>query len=831
MLSISKPKTAAGAVAYFSAHLVEVDSTNPDEDYYTAEGSPGHWVGTGASALGLDGKINSRDFAAALLGQDPRSGDGLVQGAGKESRRAAWDLTFSAPKSVSAIWGVDDSQRDAIQAAHDAAIEQAMRVLQSEAIQARRGKGGIERESAKLVAAKFDHGTSREQDPQLHSHVVLANLGQRADGSWGGIDAMPFLKRQKMLGTRYRVHLADQLQQMGYQIERDKQSFRIVGVPADLEKAWSKRRRQIVNQMADLGTTGVKSAEKAALDTRQKKESVNQKALHERWQREAAEHGLDLETLDDLTSVWEHAPDEVLAKDAMPEPAELWQELTQHASTLSEVQLRAAVLERAQGVLSVKDAERYFDNLVADQSQTVALRDGKGERRYTSREMFQIERSLAISAAKRAHESHGVSHQAISAAFKDAPTLSPEQRAMVSHVTTGAGVVAVQGMAGTGKSYALGAAQTAWNADGKNVIGAALAGKAASELESGSGIKSQTLFSLLRELDPEHVETINGEVISASDQPARTLSSNDIIVLDEAGMVGSRQMKRLLDIAERQGAKVVLVGDTRQLQPIDAGGAMRAITNEIGAAELKGIRRQSKAWERSAIHQLADGDAGEALQAYKAHDRLHTDNKTIEDARVQTVLAWMADMDMDGGSIMLAATRADVRELNLIARDNLFRHTVDSRHVTINGDDFIEGERVLLTRNNKSIGVSNGDLGLIQGITEEGHLVVQVDGHEATVTIDPDEYDHIQYGYAITTHKAQGATVDHAHVLLDGNLSGREWSYVAGSRAREETHFYSTEELAAELDQTMSRSRQQDIVDDYEIDKQPTRERGYEMEM
>lgn len=807
MLSISNVKTAGGAVSYFADHLVTegvTNNANATEDYY-AHDEPGQWLGGGADKLGLRGQVDAKDFARMLLAVD-QNDQPIVIGGGVADRRAGWDLTFSAPKSVSVLWAVADEQtHDAIEQAHVLAVETAMAWLESSGgIAARRGKGGAELESAALVAARFDHGTSREQDPQIHSHCFVMNLAQRQDGSWGAIQSKEFFSRKMAAGALYRSALADQLQQIGFGIERDKKSFAVIGVPDQLQQEWSTRRGQVLAEMAAHGGRTAKSAEAAALNSRRGKEEIEQHLLLDRWKQQAAEHDFSAQTVSDLQRQKHHRPE------PMPTTSELWRELTQQASTISERQLEAAIFEKSQGVLSPLAAQQFLNDFVRD-SETVILRDATGNRRFTSREMLELEQSIISNAQQRQNENSAIAETHVTEALAAVPSISDEQREMVEHITGNGGVMVVEGMAGTGKSFALGVARQAWESAGKNIIGSALSGKAAEGLESGSGIQSQTLHSLLYELNPDPV---------TGQQAKRSLTARDVIVLDEAGMVGSRQMAELLGLAEQAGAKVVLVGDSRQLQPIDAGGAFRGLSKNLGAARLTDIRRQKAVWHREAVTALSEGDAGRALTAFADHGLLQTGGD--RQATISKMVAtWRQDLiqnhDNDSSSLMLAGTRADVAAINRAARAAI-ADQLTGETTTINGHKFQSGDRILFTKNSKRIGVKNGTLGTVLHSLDGGKMAVLLDDVGRTVIVDGEQYDSVQHGYAVTVHKSQGATVDRAYVLAHESMSGQEWSYVAASRSRDETTIFADSELISELDLTMARSQAQDLTTDYQLE-------------
>ena len=397
--------------------------------------------------------------------------------------------------------------------------------------------------------------------------------------------------------------------------------------------------------------------------------------------------------------------------------------------------------------------------------------------------------------------------------------MSDEQRRFVEHVTSDCQVAAGVGMAGTGKSFALRAGNAAWQAAGHEVVGCALAGKAAAGLEEGSGIKSQTLHSLLAELDSGN----------------RTLSSKSVVVLDESGMVGVHQMSSLVEHVSKAGAKLIMVGDSRQLQPVEAGAPFRQICEKIGAAELSDIRRQHNEADRTAVKQLAAGRAAEALDFFKSEGRLKVASTRKETMR-DMVSDYLRQRDPlhPGESLMIAATRSETHKLNSLARQLLGEQlgpgtTVETPH---GPREFCEGDRVLFTRNSKSLGVKNGTLGTLERVEigrDAPTFRVRLDDGN-TIQFQPGEdwkagqYSDLDHAYCVTAHKSQGATVDRAYVLSPDGMGGREWAYVALSRHRDEAHLYAAADQVEDLADMLSQERQAvaalDHSLDHEIDEQ-----------
>jgi conjugative relaxase-like TrwC/TraI family protein len=287
--SISARGGVQAALGYY-AHLGQ-------DDYYLRDGEPpGGWAGEGAARLSLAGPVSKSEFEAALKGIDPKTGERLAALGGRlQDHAAGWDMTFSAPKSVSVLWALSE-QRDrmTIETAQRAAVATATRYLERTAASARRGKGGATREpTAGLLMATFDHHTSRELDPQLHSHVFIFNLAPRKDGTWGAIVSHELYKAQKRAGAEYRFGLAHELERAGYAIERSADSFRVALIPRHVERAFSKRRQAIEAAAAEHGYRSPKGMELAALRTRQAKRDVHRDALFDAWRAEARDLGFE----------------------------------------------------------------------------------------------------------------------------------------------------------------------------------------------------------------------------------------------------------------------------------------------------------------------------------------------------------------------------------------------------------------------------------------------------------------------------------------------------------------------------------------------------------
>jgi Ti-type conjugative transfer relaxase TraA len=470
------------------------------------------------------------------------------------------------------------------------------------------------------------------------------------------------------------------------------------------------------------------------------------------------------------------------------------------------------------------DGKEQFDaalSAVRGSSDFIALgKDGRGDDRFTSRQMIETEQRLQqASEAMAERKPHRVGEKdqasALARAKERGLSLSGEQRAAFEHVTEGRGLSIVVGYAGTGKSAMLGVAREAWESAGFNVCGAALSGIAAEGLEHGSGIASRTIASL------EH----------QWGQGREQLTSRDVLVIDEAGMVGTRQMERVLSRAADAGAKVVLVGDAQQLQAIEAGAAFRAIHERHGGVEISEVRRQRDGWQQDATRHLATGRTGQAIHAYSERGMVHTAD-TREAARGELIDRWDEARQSSSGEtrIILTHTNDEVRELNEAARGRMRNAGELGNDVSIKAErgerQFASGDRIMFLRNERSLGVKNGTLGIVEQVTPQRMAVRTDDGRK--VAFDTKDYAHIDHGYAATIHKAQGMTVDRTHVLATPGMDSHG-AYVALSRHRDRADLhYGRDDFAdqSKLVRTLSRERGKDMASDYTPEQRFAERRG-----
>ncbi len=793
MLSIAK---VADADYYLKAVVSGI------EDYYAIGEEPGRWTAHTHELLGIDGQLEPAQLTAVLAGRHPITDEPLIGSANRKI--PAFDLTFRAPKSVSLAFALGSTEMTAeITAAHDAAVDAALGYLERHAAVSRRGHNGTEQVSADgFIAAAFRHRTSRAADPHLHTHALVPNMVRSTDdGRWRTLDARHLYAHSLTAGYVYESHLRDELtRRLGVTWGP------IVNGIADIEgltkpvlRAFSTRREDIEHRMAALGTTSARGAEIAALDTRAAKDhTLNYADLVDDWAHRAANLNVWRTTIDELAdhqprrSMAPGSPDEVrrierhlLGPDGLTERASTFdrRDVVRSLASAYPSGATVALLEaHADAILRHSDAVKVIDSttqaLRSDSGRTVTRVDTGA--RYSTKELMALERRLVDAAYARLGSNVGaVSWEELDPALERRPTLAPEQVTMVEELTTGRdGVHVVVAPAGAGKTYALAAAFDAWQSAGAAVHGAALSARAAEELEASTGVPSTTLARLLMELE--------------------TIRPGDVVIIDEFGMAPTRLVAPIFDRATQVDAKLVLVGDPRQLPEIGAGGLLSGLAARLPPIELTENRRQHHDWERVALDQLRSGDVGKALTTYTQHDRMRT-YETSSEAKARMVDDWLTARANGTDVIMLASRNADIADLNELAHRHLVKAGVvhgPARVVDVDDRrrESEAGDEVLFLRNDRRLGVRNGMRATIERIHPMGSVDLTVTTSDRLRVDVPRWYvdqGHLAHGYAMTIHKAQGLTCDTSLVYATDDLY-RELGYVALSRGRDLNMIYTT---------------------------------------
>lgn len=845
MLSLAK--------AHKDYYLEKVGEISPREDYYLKGGTAsGCWHGSGATELGLDGVVSAEGLVRLFDGQHPATGAQLGHRLRKDGV-AAWDLTFSADKSVSLLWafGDDDTRRHVVEAFEEATAE-AVTYMESVASSTRGasrtpvlddhgnpvlGEDGIQRFRVETwpirthgyVAASFTEFTSRADDPQLHTHVVVGNRVKGVDGIWRAIDGRLLYRHKLAAGYLHEAELRSRLtERLGVRWQpvhngmADIEGFTRVQI-----MAFSKRRQQIeewrdANGIADTAAGN----EVAALATRDPKRDHPVESLMPQWSERAAEVGITPETV----SMVLDRNREVTAPDAQPLLDRLAspEGLTEQASTFGradvikaaaesfpgggrrrDVQAVADLFLRCSGVVPILPFHPTVDDLqdlpidlgptelehivgatsTAKPAPAMRRRDGEifpgliHERRYTTTELLTIEQQIVDRAMTGLAAGRWTAPEAdVEEALACSPMLTEGQRVMVRRfATSGSAVDVGVGAAGTGKTTVMSIIRELATESGVPVVGTALAARTAAGFETATGIPSTTITRLL------------GETKVTGGFP-----TGAVVVVDEAGMVGSRQLAQVSDLVEAASGKLILIGDHRQLAEIDAGGLFAALTARLPAVVLTENVRQEHEWERTALAELRHGSVNRAVAMYKRRDRIRvaaTLGGTINDA----VESWYRDVQDigDPAEVLLIGHRnTTVDKLNRRARALVGEAGfLDGPALDVDDQTFQAGDRVVCLKNRARIGVLNGDLASITAIDADRRTVtLRLDRTDQPVTVPHWYLDdgHLDWGYAVTGHKAQGATARRAHTVAGGAVD-REWIYVTMSRGQEANTIYLTD--------------------------------------
>jgi Ti-type conjugative transfer relaxase TraA len=724
--------------------------------------------------------------------------------------------------------------------------------------------------SSALAAAAY-RSASRLRDERLdrahdfsnkagvvHSEVMLPDgapehLRDR-ERLWNEVEAVE-VRKDAQLAREIEFALPRELDQAeGIRLAREfvKVEFVGRGMIADLNVHW------------DIGADGLpKPHAHVMLTTRSvgeewfgpKVRDWNRTDLLERWRESWGEHvnrrlveldidarvdhrsfdrqGIDLEPQHKIGPAASRRPGQGLESERLDEHVEIARSngdriIAQPGIALDAITRTQATFTRRDLAMFVhrhSDGKEQFDAVLAAvhaSPDIVALgKDGRADERFTSRDMIETELRLETATVRlEASRRHDVDEQyrklALIRAEMRGMVLSSEQRSAFDHVTKGQGISVVVGYAGTGKSAMLGVAREAWESAGYTVRGAALSGIAAENLEGGSGIASRTIASL------EHQWKQDREL----------LTSRDVLVIDEAGMVGTRQIERVIAEVEKRGAKVVLVGDPEQLQAIEAGAAFRSVAERHGSVEITDIRRQREDWQRAATRQLATERTGEAVRAYEEHGHVHV-AETRDHARADLIERWDRDRTAapSASRMILTHTNDEVQALNEAVRQRLRLADQLGEDVAIQtgrgARTFAAGDRAMFLQNDRDLGVKNGSLGTVETVTTARMAVMLDDGRH--VAFDIKDYAQLDHGYAATVHKSQGVTVDRVHVLATPGLD-RHAAYVALSRHRDSVDLhYGRNDFAdqGKLVRTLSRERTKDMASDYARDGSASPDRAF----
>ncbi len=761
-------------------------------DYYLDPDEPaGRWFGHGLDAVGLGGDVAGPDLRALLEGRDPQTGKPLGRRFGETSARG-FDATFSAPKSVSTLWAVTPNWwvRAEVLAAHDAAVDAALGWFETHGAVTRRGRDGIHQvDTQGIVAALFRQHTSRSMDPQLHTHAVISAKVQDGDGRWLSLDARFLKYQQRSIGWIYDAALRTELTaRLGVAWEPvDGGQADLTAVPERVRSVFSQRSAQIDVKVAELierwsaehdgedpdPRTIARLERSAVLASRPTKtHGIDAAALHDTWTDQATEAGLDPASL--TPARLRHTGDrpapsdidivvEVLRRVSEESASWLRADLARHTATLLPPNAAGSASDLVERIdqLATRAEARCFD-LSPYQPRRLRRRDGRPvlehvtDRRLTTVAVLNQEQRLQ--------------RWARASTEQPAPPGDDPTRIAVAAMAGTADLVVVVGPAGTGKTTATAAAVGELRAAGRPVVGLAPSGKAADVLGVEAGCPTETLAGFLT----RHTD------------PTRPAPAGTTVILDEAGMTGTDDLARLVNLVHRHQWRLVAVGDPDQLPAVGRGGVFAHWTNTLPHVELTAPRRFTNPWEAQASLALRAGDP-DAAHLYNQHDRLHA----VHPALLGRQIADLHRRHSDNGLAVAVTT-------NSADTSRAINQAIQQRRHPAAGDNRIElndrtavgiGDRIATRRNDPHLRTTEGErvrnrhTWTVTGLEPDGALTV-THPQRGAVTL-PAGYvaAHVELGWAVTGYGNQGDTVDVGIAVLEPGTS-RNHAYVALTRGR-----------------------------------------------
>ena len=735
MLSLARLSDAGAAGSYYER-----------DDYYTRdERSPSAWHGAGAQALGLSGTVDRGAFQSALEGRLPNGVTLGTQRGGEWQHCPGWDATFSAPKSVSVMALVAGDVR--LQQAHERAVATTLDRIEKDLAQTRIHRDGeIRRESTdNLTVATFRHNTSREQDPQLHTHCVILNATRSADGQWRSLETVALFRAQKEMGLVYRSALAEQCRQLGYEVVRTAgNSFELAAVPQSVIDRFSSRSEQIETALAksglDRSSASAAQKEVAALSTRAAKTTADRTVLTERWRTAAAELGFSADATADKATRQATRPDYHLgiererAVAAGEAVAFGIAKLSEREAGFTEGALRVEAMAHAVGQASERDiaqairaAERAGDVVKAEGAAIYTTRAAV----ETERAMLRLEQDGRATALAPCSPAQAALATARAAAASPHPWNADQRQAAFGLLTSRDAVCAVQGVAGSAKtSTVLALYAQELRAQGHTVTAMAPTRAAAEVLSQALGSAPRTVA--------QHLSRVDWEARTAPSEAAK----GKAWIVDEASMLAARDVRALMQSAQDHRARLVLVGDVRQLGSIEAGAAFRQLQAAgMPTVKLDEIVRQTEPGARDAVYAALRGDASKALQALEsgrgavrefanAHDRyaaLAADYGAL--SREQRSKTLVIDPSRYGRELLTGAIRAELQARGELRGAAVTAETLDKRDLTR-----AEAKDAALYRRGEVVRFGKDFKAGIRG--GEFYRVADIDGRAGRVTLE-----------------------------------------------------------------------------------------------
>ncbi len=803
------------------ARYLESKTVEPGRgDYYlTPDGeltqAPGRWL-TGAETLerlGIEagGPVDGADFIALMEGRHPGTGRWLrPEGAGG-GRGGGIDMTFSAPKSVSTVWALGDPwQCEQIESAHARAVEQTIHHLREQVpVVRRRYSGQVVEEHAKdVIATEYRHTTARgvsgaqAPDPQLHSHVVITGA-VREDDRIVAVASRPIFRSARELGAFYRAALAEELVREGYAVEqgtgKDGRYFEIAGVPQELCEAFSGRSREVARAAERFRARYGRAPERGelrnlALENRRAKTLTTRSDLQQVWTQTGHDHGFGPDEAVQLIGASERPAVERAIEDRVEA------KLTEHHAVFDERDLRAVVLEQATGELAPDQALAVAHGMIRDR-RVLTLEGGRMTTLAVRAQEHAIERRAAQLAQPTGRDAGGVAreHAAREVAERIGGPLSPEQHHALEVLTGPERAAVLVGPAGTGKGVVIDAAARAEQHAGHETVGVAVSGSTAERLGADSpALAGQTL-------------TLDSLVARANTGTIH-IGRDTTVMLDEAGMIDHKRLDALTGLVERSGAKLVAVGDGKQLPSIGPGGMFDRLTNHAPTAELADIYRTKDPADQRAWQALRAGEPERAMAHYASRGQLHLSD-TRDQAAEQAAQTWATlteGRDIRQVALIADASNQEIDRLNARAQHlRAQRGELGNHEIPLPGVHYglREGDLIAFTAQHRPPGqprVENGTRGQVSAIHDRG-VTVTLDGSQRRLQIAREDLESLRLAYAQHVYRQQGATVERSVVLTGGWQTSKETAYVEATRARHGTTWFIVREDLGEEGQDAGR--------------------------
>lgn len=816
MTSSYKKSGVGGGAYYLDCMSSDISRGKTTDDYYSASGKepPGTWYagpkvnGSHASILGLvDGQIfgsikdqdDVKRFSNLIKGLHPENGEKLVQNSDAKNRIALHDFTLSAPKSVSVLWSqADKSTQKSIERVQDDSARTFLDFMSKKSY-TRIGKDGVTKVAAPLMGALFDHGSSRENDPQLHKHCVIFNLSERPDGKTGALETKEMMRWQGAATSLYHADLAWGFRQLGFSIEKKDNLFEVAGVPEEVCLAFSQRRQQIIKSVEEkLETMGLDADAKlasrgmlqaATIETRNQKNELTREQLIAVWHERGAALSF---TEKEVTQLRDGGPAIELSNDDLLKEAHLAiAQITETNAVFKEAALitkiavqlvgRASSEKVFQAVDMVKEKDllstytnRRTTNAGLTQEQILEAENSR-ELIFTTREMLVLEHQI-LQLADRQDGKHILQDVRLPS------NLDPEQHAAALKATRDQNAVTViEGTVSTSKNFIMAAISRAYEAAGYEVTGLGNSWNAALNSKHAGNFENRCTIT----------DWINDVKTGTS-----SVNEKSLIVLDEAEIIGAKAIKQILEICNQAGAKVILFGDTLQQKAIFAGDPLRNIVKQNGTFRLDVIRHQLHQEEREAVSLFFAGKAKEGLTIYM--DKLHC-HDNLDAVNEEIISSWQKRRieKPDKSHLILAMDKKSVHELNLLAHAvrkaaGELGESVQTKTMDCKKDEFVElsiNDQIVFRANDKRQNIFNRIEGTLEQINGSKLYVRTKD---ALIEVDTalEEWQHkdgglaLQHAYVTSVFSSQELTVDRV-ILKDGLGLSRASAGVAMSRHRD----------------------------------------------